>query len=129
MSAPQQNVLFLVHDREVSYGGGLNAVENKTTWHGQMSDEQHGTFTSLISTWEKAGKFRVCAKGSAKYIVRLREGSDDRTFELPRTDHTATQVYTLLMKVADARFKTTLDALPKPSVDALLQNRGLGEEK
>ena len=128
MSAPQQDVLFLVDDTKVSYGGGLNAVENKTTWHGSMTAKQHSTFTDLVSKWGTIGKSAI-SKGVGKYKIRLQEDSLDRTFELPLTDTTATKVYGLLMKVADARFKTTLDALPKPSVDAMLQNRGLGKEQ
>jgi len=129
MRAPQQDVLFLVHELEVSYGGGLNAVENKTTWHGSMTTEHGSTFTDLVSKWAIVGKSSSISKGVGKYIIRLREGAVDNTFELPLTDTTATKVYGLLMKVADARFNETLDALPKPSVDAMLQNRGLGENE
>ena len=49
MTAPYQAVLFLVDDEGVSYGGGLSAIENKTTWHGAMTGEQQSTFDVLIS--------------------------------------------------------------------------------
>ena len=129
MIAPQQAVLFLVHDDEVSYGGGLNAVENKTTWHGSMTATQYIKFTALITKWrlEKTNKFE--GKGIGKFKIRLRERLEDNSFQRLLTDTTASDMYDLLMTVADKRFDKILDALPKPSVDAMLQNRGLGEEQ
>lgn len=130
MNAPQQAVLLIVNDKGViSYGGGLNAIENKTTWQGTMTPEQHAEFTSLLSTWNLGNTKESVGEGVGKYTVRLQEGSKDDLVELPLTDTTATHVYALLMDVADKRFNETLDALPKPSVDAMLQNRGLGENK
>ncbi len=128
MKAPQQAVLFIVHNDEVSYGGGLNAIDNVTSWHGSMTTEQRGKFDLLIVKWSQRNASSATRKGVGKYKIRLQEGTDDETFELPLTDTTATKVYDLLMSVADARFKATLDALPQPSVDAMLQNRGLGED-
>jgi|TARA_B100000809_G_C14702212_1_gene374596 hypothetical protein len=128
MTASQQAVLFVVHDDEVSYGGGLNAVKNKTTWHGSMTLEQREEFSSLLTKWKLKRTNNSLGEGVGKYNIRLREGSSDETFELPLTDTNATKVYDLLMKVADSRFNETLDALAKPSVDAMLQNRGLGEK-
>jgi hypothetical protein len=128
MNAPQQAVLFIVHDDEVSYGGGLHAIDNTTSWQGSMTTEQRTEFDSLIVKWSQRNVNSSTGEGAGKYKIRLQEGTDDETFELPLTDTTATEVYDLLMRVADSRFKATLDALPKPSVDAMLQNRGLGED-
>lgn len=129
MSAPQQAVLFIVHDEKVSYGGGLSAVENKTTWHGTMSPAQQDEFNAFVGKWRIGQQNKSIGEGVGKYNIRLREGSTDKSFELQRSDITATKVYNLLMTVADVRFNETLDALRKPSVDAMLQNRGLGENK
>jgi hypothetical protein len=130
MNAPQQAVLFLANSEgDVSYGGGLNAIEDKTTWHGRMTPEERGEFALLISKWNSKRKNNSFGDGVGKYRLRVREGSTEKKFELPLTDTTATKVYDLLMHVADARFNETLNALPKPSVEAMLQNRGLGETR
>ena len=132
MIAPQQAVLFLVNgDGEVSYGGGLNAIEGKTTWHGAMNVEQQNTFDALISasSWLSRKSWEPIGKGVGKYKIRIRNGTIDNKLILPLANHDANTVYKLLQSVADKRFQATLDALPKPSVDAMLQNRGLGEDK
>lgn len=130
MTAPHQAVLFLVDDDGVSYGGGLSAIENKTTWHGAMTGEQQSIFDALISesNWLTM-KFREPAsEGNAGYRIRIQSGTIDNKLVLPLEDIAATSVYDLLQQVADIRLKAALDALPKPSVDAMLQNRGLGED-
>lgn len=131
MTAPHQAVLFLVDEDGVSYGGGLSAIENKTTWHGVMTVDQQSTFNTLISksNWLTM-KFREPASEvNGCYRLRIRRGTIDNKLVLPLEDTAATSVYDLLQQVADKRVQAALDALPKPSVDAMLQNRGLGEDK
>ncbi|MDP7009154.1 MAG: hypothetical protein QGI78_06240 [Phycisphaerales bacterium] len=125
MNAPQQAVLFVVRNDEVSYGGGLHAVENTTTWHGSMNDSQKTLYDKYISMLDTSHGFTQ--EGVGKYTICIKKDFEQKKLVLPLTDKTATKMYDLLMKVADARLNATLDALPKPSVDALLQNRGLGE--
>ena len=68
MNAQQQVVLFVVRNNEVSYGGGLNAIENKTTWDGSMNSKQRALFDKYISTLdishgfiqEGVGKYSIC---------------------------------------------------------------------
>ncbi|MDP6693678.1 MAG: hypothetical protein QF444_05055 [Phycisphaerales bacterium] len=131
MNAPQQAVLFVVRNDEVSYGGGLNAVENKTTWHGSMTPRQRELFDTLISNsnWWVYKADGYIGEGVGRFSIRIREGVKENKFVLPLTDPTATSVYELLLKIAKSRFDTTINALPKPSVDEMLQNRGLGENE
>ena len=120
-------MLFVVHNDEVSYAGGLNAVKNKTTWHGSMNDSQKTLYDKYISMLDTSRDFTQ--EGIGKYTICIKKDFEEKKLVLPLTDKAATKVYDLLMQVADVRFKATLDALPKPSVDAMLQNRGLGESK
>lgn len=127
MNAPQQAVLFVVCNDEVSYGGGLNAIENKMTWRGSMNATQKALFDKYISMLDTSSSFTQ--DGVGNYTICLKRDIEENKIVLPLTDTTATDVYDLLLTVADSRFNATLDALPKPSVDAMLQNRGLGEEQ
>ena len=130
MTAPHQAVLFLVDDEGVSYGGGLSAIENKTTWHGAMTGEQQSTFDVLISesNWLTMESREPAGDGIGSYRIHIRSGTIDNKLVLPLEDIAATSVYDLLQQVADIRLQAALDALPKPSVDAMLQNRELGED-
>jgi len=130
MTAPHQAVLFLVVDDDVSYGGGLSAVENKTTWHGAMTGEQQSTFEALISesNWLTMKSVESEGEGIGSYNISIRNGTIHHKLVLPLEDTVATSIYDLLHTVADTRFQAALEALPKPSVDAMLQNRGLGED-
>ncbi len=127
MNAQQQVVLFVVRNNEVSYGGGLNAIENKTTWDGSMNSKQRALFDKYISTLDISHGF--IQEGVGKYSICIQRGFEENKIVLPLTDSNATNVYDLLLEVAEARFDETLDTLPKPSVDAMLQNRGLGKNK
>ncbi len=126
MIAPQQAVLLQVkNDKTVSYGGGVNAVEGKTTWQGEMNAKQQSTYTTLI---ENTGWFITPPKndenaGTGHYKIRVRSTTISEAFTLPLSDNKATLLYDFLLQVASERFLPHLDTLPKPQMDVIIDRK------
>ena len=131
MVAPQQAVLIKVeNEKTVSYGGGINAVEGKTTWSGELGEEQQKKYMSLVddTTWATASQRNDDSVGSGHYKIRIRTNNYvTKKFTLSLTDKKATSLYEFLMKVADSRFEKHIESLPKPNMDVII-DRKLNQE-
>ncbi len=125
LSAPQQAVLFIVdEDKRVSYAGGLNAVEGKTTWQGDMDDNQQREYEKIInmSRWLLNPPVDDENKGTGHYKIRIRSDEIDNKFTVPLTDNTATSVYNFLMNISRVQFEPYLEKLPRPKMDVIIDN-------
>lgn len=127
MFAPQQAVLLVVdEDGRISYGGGHDALEDTTTWQGQIPSHQLFQIDEIItsSDWLKADmRRRNQVEG---FEISIKQGIIDNTFFLPLSDQTAVSMYDLLQSIAIARLEPTLDALPKPSMDTIIDRKVSG---
>ena len=123
MSAPQQAVLFRVeNDKTVSYGGGLDAVEGKTSWHGEMNAQQQVKYIELFAAthWVTNPPSIKKIEGTGHYNIRIRDDHVDNVFTLPLNDENATLIYDFLLKVARVRFEPHLKKLPRANMDVII---------
>ncbi|MDP7005262.1 MAG: hypothetical protein QF718_03530 [Phycisphaerales bacterium] len=126
MSAPQQAVLLIVdNNKTVSYGGGLNAVEGKTTWQGDLDGNQQQEFEQLINTsgWLLNPPKTDDNKGTGHYKIRIRRDEIDNKFTVPLTNNNATSIYSFLMNITRVQFEPYLEKLPKPNMDVLIERK------
>ncbi len=130
LSAPQQAVLFVVkNDKTVLYGGGINAVEGKTSWQGEMDAKQQQEYESLLRL---AGWLHVTPEsdknmGTGQYKIRVRTENIDVKFKLALNNKEATSLYNFLLRVADSRLNQHLRGLPKPDVDVIIDRKSIQE--
>jgi hypothetical protein len=123
MNAPQQAVLFIVtNDKTIQYGGGITAVEGKTTWQGLFDREQRLQYQTLLgeTKWATAKPVSDTSIGSGQYKVRIRNKDVDNTFTLSLSDTNATSLYNFLQNVASARLDKHIQSLPKPNADVII---------
>lgn len=123
MSTPQQAVLFRVeNDKTVSYGGGLDAVEGKSSWQGEMNAQQQEKYIELFAAthWVTNPPSIKKNEGTGHYNIRIRDNQIDNVFTLPLNDENATLIYNFLLKVARVRFEPYLNKLPKASMDVII---------
>lgn len=127
MVAPQQAVLLIVNgvDR-ISYGGGHDALQDSTTWHGQITSHQRIQFDAIIASSDWLEVDTQYSNQTQGYEIRIRQGTIDNTFFLPFSDQTAIAMYDLLQSIALTRLEPTLDALPKPSMDTIIDRKVSG---
>tara|TARA_B100000959_G_C14410187_1_gene390057 strand:- start:15 stop:494 length:480 start_codon:yes stop_codon:yes gene_type:complete len=124
MFASQQAVLMVVDGKgRISYGGGYDALQDKTTWHGKITNDQQLQFDEIItsSDWLKSDVSR--SNHTQGYEIRIKKGAVDNTFLLPLTDQSATSMFDFLQSIALARLESTLNALPKPSMDTIIDRK------
>ena len=57
------------------------------------------------------------------YEIRIQQGKIDNSFLLPLTDQSATSMFDFLQSIALARLESTLNALPKPSMDTIIDRK------
>jgi len=127
-SVPQQRVLLVVDgDGNISYGGGLDALEGKTSWQGEMTSQQRDQFDAAIasSDWLTVEGNSV-PHNVQGFRIRIQRGTIDNSFTLPLTDRSATVMYELLQSIAIARLEPTLNALPKPSMNTIIDRKVSG---
>ena len=55
--------------------------------------------------------------------IRIQEGTIDNSFLLPLSDKSATTMFKFLQTIALARLDPTLNALPKPSMDTIIDRK------
>lgn len=121
--APQQAVLFRVkNNTTVSYGGGITAVQGKTSWEAEMNPTQRVQYESLLeeTRWalqppESTANFEI-----GYYKIRMRNDDVDNKFTLSRSDAHATTLYKFLQEVASSRLDRHLRSLPKPTADVII---------
>jgi len=107
------------------YGGGLNAVEGKTSWQGEMDASQQQEYVSLlrVAGWLRAAPVSDKNIGTGQYNVQVRTKSIDEKFKLALDNKDATSLYDFLMRVAEARFEQHIRGLPKPTVDVIIDRK------
>ncbi len=126
MTAPQQAVLLIVEENKtVSYGGGIDAVNGKTSWRGEMDSEQQEKYTALLqdTDWQTTTPTSDSNRGTGHYAIRLRTESHDAKFKLALANKNATAIYVYLERVAQERLKKHLRALPKPDMDLIIDRK------
>lgn len=124
MFASQQAVLLVVDGRgRISYGGGYDALQDKTTWQGNITHDQQLQFDEIIAStdWLNAEVSR--SNQVEGYEVRIKKGLIDNSFLLPLTDQSATSMFDFLQSIALARLEPALNALPKPSMDTIIDRK------
>lgn len=124
MLTPQKAVLLLVDgDGRISYGGGFDAIQEKTSWQGKITSDQQLQFDELIASsgWLEPDSTR--SQQSQGYDIRIQQGTIDNSFLLPLSDKSATTMFELLQTIALARLEPTLNALPKPSMDTIIDRK------
>ena len=124
MFASQQAVLLVVDGRgRISYGGGYDALQDKTTWQGKITNDQKLHFDEIITStdWLEAEVSR--SNQTQGYEIRIKKGTIDNSFLLPLTDQSATSMFDFLQSIALARLESTLNALPKPSMDTIIDRK------
>jgi hypothetical protein len=124
MFASQQAVLLVVDGKSrISYGGGYDALQDKTTWQGKITNNQQLHFDEFIATsdWLEADVERP--NQTQGYEIRIQQGKIDNSFLLPLTDQSATSMFDFLQSIALARLESTLNALPKPSMDTIIDRK------
>jgi hypothetical protein len=122
MSAPQQAVLFIVdNENTVAYGGGITAIEGKTSWKGEMNEQQKEKYKSLLNAtgWLARTPASDESTGTGHYNINIRTSDTNVKFRVPLTDRKATEFYDFFMSVADSRLEEHLRKLPKPNVDVI----------
>jgi hypothetical protein len=121
MFASQQAVLLVVDgDGRISYGGGYDALQDKTTWEGKISNHQQGQFDEIIASSDWLDTDIERSKQVHGYEIRIKQGTIDTSFFLPPSDQSAKSMYDFLQSIALARLEPTLEALPKPSMDTII---------
>jgi hypothetical protein len=123
MNAPQQAVLFVIkNDTTVLYGGGIPAVQGKTTWQGTFNKEQQIQYETLLKEthWAMKQPVRSANFEMGYYKIRFRSQEVDQTFNLPLRDISATTIYNFLQDVALVRLEKHIQALPKPNADVII---------
>jgi hypothetical protein len=124
MFASQQAVLLVVDGRgRISYGGGYDALQDKTTWQGKITIDQQLQFDEIIasSNWLESSVSR--SNQNQGYEIRIKKGMIDNSFLLPLADKSATSMFDFLQSIALARLESTLNALPKPSMDTIIDRK------
>jgi tripartite-type tricarboxylate transporter receptor subunit TctC len=124
MFASQQAVLLVVDgDGRISYGGGFDAIQEKTSWQGKITSDQQLQFDELITSsgWLEPDSTR--SQQSQGYDIRIQQGTIDNSFLLPLSDKSATTMFELLQTIALVRLEPTLNALPKPSMDTIIDRK------
>ena len=126
MSAPQQAVLLIVQENvTVSYGGGIDAVEGKTSWHGEMDPQQQKKYTALLqnTAWETTAPVSNINSGTGHYAIELRTKTLSTKFTLALDNESATSLYQFLEGVAQERLKKHLRTLPRPDMDVIIDRK------
>lgn len=127
MFAPQQAVLLIVDGNgAIAFGGGHDALQDTTSWQGHMTSPQLMQFNELIAScdWLQADVQR--ANHIQGFEIRIKQGTVDNKFLLPLSDQAAVSMYDLLQSIAIARLEPTLNALPKPSMDTIIDRKVSG---
>ncbi len=124
MFASQQAVLLVVDGKSrISYGGGYDALQDTTTWRGNMTNDQQAQFDEIIASSDWLDSDASRTNQTQGYEIRIKTGTVDNTFLLPLSDQSATSMFDFLQSIALARLQPTLNALPKPSMDTIIDRK------
>ncbi len=126
MTAPQQAVLLIVQENKtVLYGGGIDAVEGKTSWQGEMNPQQQKKYTALLrdTAWQTTVPKSDNNRGTGHYAIQLRTASLDISFTLALDNKSAISVYGFLNDVAQDRLKEHLRTLPRADMDVIIDRK------
>ena len=127
MIAPMQAVLLIVQEgKTVSYGGGLDAVGEKTSWHGEMDSEQQKKYQTLLrdTRWQTVVPASDNNRGTGQYDVELRISTLSAKFKLALDNKSATSLYQFLLQdVAQERLDKHLRSLPRPDMDVIIDRK------
>lgn len=110
-------------DGVLVFGGGRDAMEERTTWAGTLDTGQCADLVALIerSTWQAGSS--TAPRRHARFIVKVHDDSGIRRFETGLDQPDSMALYALLTAAASVRFDGESQALPKPSMDAVLERR------
>jgi hypothetical protein len=127
MIAPQQAVLLIVQKgKTVSYGGGLDAVGEKTSWQGEMDAEQQEKYQTLLhdTRWQTVVPASDNNRGTGYYDVELLTSTLDTKFKLALDNKSATSLYHFLLQdVSQERLEKHLRSLPRPDIDVIIDRK------
>lgn len=128
--ASQQSVLLVVDENgRISYGGGYDALQEKTTWHGEITNHQQLKFDELVASSDWLEKNVIRSNPKYGFEIHIRHGIVDNSFLLPLSDNAARSMFDFLQSIAIARLQPTLNSLPKPSMDTIIDRKSSGSEK
>jgi hypothetical protein len=122
-SAQQQYARYQVRaDGTVLFWGGTDAVFDRVTWKGTLDTEQAEELAELV----RGGDWltdppRGDGEGDDIWTISVLEPDRRSDFIVHGHAIRVDEVWALLQLAASARFQDVLDALPRPSIEALPQ--------
>lgn len=110
-------------DGVLAFGGGRDAREERMTWQGTLDAGQCADLVALIerSSWQAVDS--AAPRRHARFIVKVRDESGTRRFETGLDQPDARALYELLTVAVSVRFDGESQALPKPSMDTVLERQ------
>ena len=107
-------------DGTVLFWGGRDAIFDKVTWKGTLPAESATALDTLVRSgaWF-ASPPRGDGDGGDVWTISVLEPERRRDFTVHGHVKSVDEAWSILQATSSARFKDTLDALPRPSIETL----------
>lgn len=118
MYGDNQSALYVVQQNgDIAFGGGLHALHGTTTWKGELTPQQLEKLRALLeeNTFSTSNK-------NATYRFQIASQLEDTYTKVTAalTNQHATELYYFLEESTLSRVQAQLNALPKPSMDVIV---------
>jgi len=107
-------------DGTVLFWGGRDAIFDTVTWKGTLSSESTAELERLVrgGAWLSSPP-RGDGVGGDVWTISVLEPERRRDFTVHGHVGSVDEAWSILQSASSARFKDTLDALPRPSIETL----------
>jgi hypothetical protein len=112
-----QDILYRVEkDGSISFGGGIKALIDKTTWTGQMTDDERRQLHDLILQhgWFERDPVSTNDPKTRVYRIDLRGPEGHNSFKVVGQNADVQPIADLLAKICLRRLEPDLQKLPEP---------------
>ncbi|MCE9620216.1 MAG: hypothetical protein K8R92_09940 [Planctomycetes bacterium] len=115
----QRYELFkITTEGQIQYGGGMNAINDITTWETALTPQQAKEFVGMMgaSPWVKQAPDRGDDKSEPMMVVKFqRRGSSERNFTLYGSNSEAEKFIAFMKELSKQRYESILQKLPEPT--------------
>lgn len=111
----QYEYLVLYTDGSMDYAGGMKAFDRQPEWHGQVPPDVCGQVRAIVDQagWMTAKDPNLHTEESPVAELVVSNGDRKRDFTIRGPNESVIRIRELLSKVAQARFRQEMQALPE----------------
>jgi hypothetical protein len=117
MFGDNQSALYVVQQNgDIAFGGGMHAIQGKTSWKGALTPQQLEKLQVLL---EATPLQATDKKLTYSFQIKSQVGDVASKATVALSNVHATELYFFLEESTLSRVQSQLNALPKPSMDVI----------